>query len=270
MQMVYVTFPAGELSAGGAFVVAEDDVEEPYDTTGNSFFVVHVDLAPYAAYRAFYSGRGNFILGFLSDNATAVSIAVADNTPDIGDNNEPVESTIEEGETAEFVLTRTGETDEELTVNVAIEDPGHFRRGNHWRDNPDSNVQVTFAADSATADLSVSTRDDWRDIPDNTITATIRPSQDNSYRRAFESEGATSAAVTVEDNDTAPQVTLSVSPAKIEEGATATFTIERTNAGNSLNLPALYGPLGEQESRALSLDSGESSLTLDLTPEDDD
>ena len=120
---------------------------------------------------------------------------------------------------------------------MAIDDPGDFRRGNHWQATPDGTAAVTFAAGETTATLSIATRDDWRDIPDNTITATILPSQDGSYRPASASEGEIAASFAVTDNDVAPALTLAVTPERVVEGGTLTFTITRTNAGNTVHLP---------------------------------
>ena len=269
-----LTFPPGEIRLQHSFTTLIDHVEEEEREDGFFLFLVR---PPFSDYINLGSGRGSSIVGYMNDNPRAVSIAVADNAPDVGEDgndeggsSDAGEHTIEEGETAEFTLTRHGSTDEALTVNVVIDDPGHFRRGNHWRDTPDNRAPVTFAAGSDTATLSVATRDDLRDIPDNTITVTIPPSQGRSYRPAFGDEGAASAAVTVTDNDTAPQVTLSVSAATIEEGGTATFTIGRNNSQNSLEFFVMYGLQGEQERHVLGLGRGESRLTVALAPEDND
>ena len=61
--------------------------------------------------------------------------------------------------------------------------------------------------------------------PTNTITAAIPPSQDGSYRPAYETEGETSASVTVQDNDVAPKITLTASATTVVEGTAASFTM---------------------------------------------
>ena len=76
------------------------------------------------------------------------------------------QDSITEGETATFTLTREGYIARALAVNVSVQDPGYFMRGNHWQPVPNVPV-VRFEAGEATATLELPTRDDLRDIPDN-------------------------------------------------------------------------------------------------------
>ena len=273
-QIFFVTFPAGETRASATVTVTVDDVTEQQ---GYDWWVMHLDRLPLAGYSGQHSTRMSVIGGVIRDNVRAVSIAAVDNALSTDDesstDDEPTgddEPTIEEGDTAEFILTRLGPTDEAFTVNVVVDDPGHFRRGNHWRDTPDTTLPVTFAADASTATLSVPTRDDDRDIPDNTLTVTVPPSQDGSYRPAHGDEGEDSASFTVTDNDTAPRIVLSVSASTIIEGATSIFSIRRDNSDNNLDFNVMYGLRGAQEPRVYGLGRGEDELLVRLAPEDDD
>ena len=94
-----------------------------------------------------------------------------------------------EGDSATFTLTRAGDTSDELAVRVSVEDPAHFMRGNHFWGSPQVPSRVDFEAGSATATLSLKTRNDWRDIPDGVLTATVEPGDYRDYR-----PGATSSA----------------------------------------------------------------------------
>ena len=116
----------------------------------------------------------------------------------------------------------------------------------------------------------MATRDDLRDIPDNTITAPILPSQDGSYRPARPTAGAIAASFAVTDNDTAPALTLEVSPETAVERETITFTVTRQNTVNTILLPLIFGPLDDPEQRSYTFATGESALTFDVTLEDDD
>ena len=255
----FMTFPAGETRVSGSYVHAVDDVA---DNDGNSFNI-YFPRFPYAEYWSWTDNPQHGLSsqgGRFRDNPRAISIALADD-----DSN-----TIEEGETAEFVLTRGGSTDQSLTIDVAIDDPGDFRRGNHWMNTPDRTVAVTFDAGSDTAALSVPTSDDWRDIPDNTITATIPPSQDGSYRPAYETEGETSASVTVEDNDVAPNITLSASTTKVVEGQAASFTFTRDNADTPQYMRYEFGLESNERTRTTRWALGQTELTVDVATEDDD
>ena len=206
-----------------------------------------------------------------------MSIAAVDDSPTIefGEDPGPVLPstgvTIEEGEDAEFVLTRTGLMDYEITVSVSIDDPGHFRRGDHGRKTPDRTVPVTFAAGEDTAHLTVHTSDDGRDIPDNTLTATVLPSQDNSYTPVAAGERRTSATVTVTDNDVAPEIRLSVSSSTVEEGQEAYFDIVRSvDSRNDVETPVLFGLRGEQRLYYYGVGPGENLARRFLRTEDDD
>lgn len=257
-QIVVITFPAGETRATGSFNISVDDVDEGSATDR---FEVYFQRPPSPSYTTRLTARGNGMFGHISDSPRAVSIArVAE------------ESTIVEGEAAVFTLTRHGPTEGELTVSVSIDDPGHFRRGNHWNNTPDATVPVTFADGEDKATLTAPTSDDWRDIPDNTLTATVLPSQDPGvYRVAVASEGAATASFNVTDNDVAPQIELRVSAATVEEGQEADFSVSLTgNFTSTVQVPLLFGPQGEQQFRPWSFQPGQGLGKRYLRPKDDD
>ena len=54
---------------------------------------------------------------------------------------------IMEGETGTFTLTRTGgDTTQELTVNLRVDDSGEYLRGNHYDPAPVIPTKATFGA----------------------------------------------------------------------------------------------------------------------------
>ena len=284
LQSVFITFPAGQTRANGEVFVAVDDVVEWVARHNDNFFFLWASEVPLGDYHSYYDGYsvvtlgniGNFILGYLGERSL-VSIAAVDDSPIIEFGEDPGSDlpstgvTIEEGEDAEFVLTRTGLKDYEITVSVSIDDPGHFRRGDHWRNTPDRTAPVTFAAGEDTAYLTVHTSDDGRDIPDNTLTATVLPSQDNSYTPVAAGERRTSATVTVTDNDVAPEIRLSVSSSTVEEGQEAYFDIVRSGDSQDYrDFPLLFGLQGEQAFRVYTLGPGENLARRFLRTEDDD
>ena len=284
LQSVFITFPAGQTRANGEVFVAVDDVVEWAARNTDNFFFLWASEVPLGDYQSYYDGYsvvtqgdiGNFILGYIGERSL-VSIAAVDDSPTIDFGEDPGSDlpstgvTIEEGENAEFVLTRTGLKDYEITVSVSIDDPGHFRRGDHGRNTPDRTVPVTFAAGEDTAYLTVHTSDDGRDIPDNTLTATVLPSQDNSYTPVAAGERRTSATVTVTDNDVAPEIRLSVSSSTVEEGQEAYFDIVRSgDSRNDVETPVLFGPRGEQQLYYHGVGPGENLARRFLRTEDDD
>ena len=283
-QSIFVTFAAGQTRANGEFFVAVDDVVEGVGIGRDNFLFLWASNVPLGDYYSDYSGysivgrifTGRFVYAYIGERSL-VSIAAVDDSPTIDFGEDPGSDlpstgvTIEEGEDAEFVLTRTGLKDYEITVSVSIDDPGHFRRGDHWRNTPDRTVPVTFAAGEDTAYLTVHTSDDGRDIPDNTLTATVLPSQDDSYTPVEAGERRTSATVTVTDNDVAPEIRLSVSSSTVEEGQEAYFDIVRSGDSQDYrDFPLLFGLQGEQAFRVYTLGPGENLARRFLRTEDDD
>ena len=107
---------------------------------------------------------------------------------------------------------------------------------------------MEFAAGQDTATLSLETKDDQRDIPDQTLSVTIAGGDDGNGAGGF---GywigyPHAAGVTVEDDDTAPALALSISPEEVSEGGTLTVSVERP-AGNTAEV--LNGRIRIEHSR---------------------
>ena len=76
------------------------------------------------------------------------------------------QASITEGQTATFTLTRTGgDTTQELTVDLRVDDNGEYLRGNHWDAAPDIPTEASFAPNLTTATVSLTAPDDDRDLP---------------------------------------------------------------------------------------------------------
>ena len=177
-----------------------------------------------------------------------------------------VQESVTEGETAVFTLTRSGPTTKPLTVNIAVEDPGDFLRGNHWQADPVLPAEATFQIGSDTATVSLRTRDDLRDIPDNSLTVTL-----NAGTGYSTVDGSDSASLTVMDNDTAPTLTLSIDSTDVEEGTTLVITLSRGGKlRNAVEFTVTRGFQGEQETGYTGLDAGETALQWRVETEDDD
>ena len=109
---------------------------------------------------------------------------------------EPTADYAEEGTDAAFTLRRTGDADVALTVPVSVTEDGAALAAAV----PEN---VTFAAESREATFKVPTEDDSTHEDDSTVTATIAGGF--GWRVT---EGATTATVTVLDNDEKPGTTL--------------------------------------------------------------
>ena len=262
VRFLYHTFPAGSDRVDITLTIGTDDVVEFWEDDWVALLVRPVwGVDPYlpAIHLHGDAALRDGIVHEIFDNPRTVSIA-ADST------------SVDEGEAADFTLTRDGPTAGPLAVNISIEDPGGFLRGNHGQSAPTLVREVIFEAGSAVASLSLPTRDDRRDIADDDVTVTVRPTQDGSYEGRYRVvEGKGSASVTVADNDAAPQIELSVDRTEAVEGETVTFRLTRIgDARNSVELPVLFGIDGEQTPTVYGLGPGETTLTRVIQTVDDD
>ena len=174
-------------------------------------------------------------------------------------------TSITEGEPVTFTLTRSVNTTEDLIVRVSIDDPGGFLEGNSPADAVTMPTNVAFAPGAVTMDIIVTPPDDWRDIPDSTLTFTVITEPE------YNIEGSASATVQMADNDVAPQVGISFSHDVVEEGNDLILTITRTGEDkNPLRVPITAGPKGEQERVVVTLAAGESSQQVVFSRADDD
>ena len=147
-------------------------------------------------------GDGRYIVG--SPDTVYFDIENPDSTTQaISIQGSPAQT--EEGETATFTLTRTGDTTQALTVDVRVDDPQDLLRGNHWDSAPSIPSQVVFPANSTTQTLTLTPPDDQRKLPDGNISVTVLPSDDYLLGElGYE----TSASVSVTDNDEAQELTF--------------------------------------------------------------
>ena len=177
-------------------VIVDDSVED----SGQTFKLVLSNASN--ATIADAEGLGKI---FNSDpNAQEVSIA-AETSP------------VTEGTEAVFTLSRTGaSTEEALTVTVEVTESGAMLAGT-------APTEVTFAADAATATLTVATADDEAAEAASAVTVTVVAG--DGYGVAAD---GTAATVTVADDDAAPVVTTTALAAP--ENGTAVATLAATDA----------------------------------------
>ena len=179
--------------------------------------------APYAACGA--NGRklaGNARLtvrGPASPTAPAVSVAPPAATP------------VTEGAALGFVLTRTGETTQALTVTVSVTETGTTLSGT-------PPASATFASGSDRAVLSVATEDDEASEAASTVTATVSPGEGYTVEDA-----SASAQAVVEDDDAVPVVSTA-SPIVVAENRTAVVTLTATDADTAAEALAWSLPEG--------------------------
>ena len=198
-----VTIAAGNTTAEFTVSVTGDETDElnetfkvtislPSDTTGSH----HRHAAAAGA--------------ILDDDPAVVTIA-------------PKKSPVTEGEEVVFVLTRTGVTDEELSMLVDLEDPARRRL-----------MIAKFDANAVTTELSVATENnDLVDYPserDYTLhlygDGYFGGRDDESYTPGDPGE----ATVTVQDNDTLVVVTVEPVTELVSTGESVQFRFRRTGS----------------------------------------
>ena len=169
-----------------------------------------VDEEPAVVAATLAAGPGYRVAAAPGDSAT---VTVADNDgPEV---SIAAAGGVTEGEPAVFTLTRSGITDDALTVNVSVSQRGDAL-------GAPVPLTATFAANGATAELSVPTVDDAVDEEDTVVTATLAAGP--GYHLA--AAPGNRATVTVADDDV-PEVSIA-SAGDVTEGEPAVFTLTRS------------------------------------------
>ena len=107
--------------------------------------------------------------------------------------------------TSTISFTRSGgDTTQELTINVRVDDDNGYLRGNYWDPAPEIPTEVTFAANSTTAAMPLTVPDDQRDLPAaGLVTVQALPGDDCLLGRTGVT---TSVTISASDNDTSQQL----------------------------------------------------------------
>ncbi len=201
-----VTIVAGNTTAEFTVPVTGDETDELDET-----FNVTISLPSDTTAAAITGGDTAAAAGAILDDDPAV-VTVA-----------PKKSPVTEGEEVVFVLTRTGVTDEELSMLVDVEDPARRRL-----------MIAKFDADAVTTELSVATENnDLVDYPserDYTIhlygDGYFGGRDDERYTPGDPDE----ATVTVQDNDTLVVVTVEPVTEVVSAGESVQFRFRRTGS----------------------------------------
>ena len=174
-------------------------------------------------------------------------------------------TSVTEGDPVTFTLARGVNTTGELIVGVAVDDPSGFLRGNVPSDAVAVPSSVVFAPGETVKEIDLTPPDDWRDIPDSTLTFTV------TQEPEFEMVGPASLTVQVADNDVAPQVQISFNHAEVNEGNDLILAITRIGDDrNPLEIEITDGPVDDQKYEVVFMDAGQSLLNFVYNRPDDD
>ena len=208
-----VTIPANSTSATFTVSVTDDTTDEPDETFNVTISLQEPDLTDGSGSAppevAIVGGDTATVLGTIVDDDPVVVTIL------------PKEDSVTEGQDAAFFLTRTGYTDEELSVRVLLRTPGGVKT-----------LSAEFDADAAAAQLSVKTVDndlvDYPSARDYTIEVLgdgdISGEDDEIYTPG--DPGA--ATVTVTDNDRLQIMTVHAVDPFPSKGEGASYIFRRT------------------------------------------
>ncbi len=224
-----------------------------------------------------YEGAETFLLDLTSPVATHSSDSASEATPSqvtvtIADDDLPAVTvaadapSVTEGTAAAFTLTRAGIVTAELTVGVTVSETGDVLAA-----ADEGQKSVTFAANSATATLSLTTEDDAVDEADSVVTVTVNP--DTASPATYEPGTTATATVTVNDNEV-PAITVEADAASVTEGIAAAFTLTRTGATDEalevgVTVMETGGMLSGTGPDSVTFGIGSLTATLSLATEND-
>ena len=156
-------------------------------------------------------------------------------------------TTVAEGDAATFTLTRTGDTASPLTVQVIVDDPHGFTRGDFRDPPPTLPTGVEFGAGASTATVSLQALDDHRDVPNGLMGVEVEPPRmQPSVQYLLGHTGLkTTASTTVTDDDTAQELELNfgkegVNDADVNEGDKLAFVVKRRQQDADAGAPARF------------------------------
>ncbi|MFM6480375.1 MAG: Calx-beta domain-containing protein, partial [Microcystis panniformis] len=207
--------------------------------------------------------------GYTIGTATAVTGTITNVTlPSITLAVSP--SSVTEDGTANLIytFTRTGVTTNALTVNYTV--GGTATNGTDYASIPTS---VTFAANSATATLTVDPTADTTVETDETVILTLASGTGYTV-------GTTTPVTGTITNDDFPSITLAVSPASVTEDGTTNLVYTFTRSGSTTNsltvnytlggtatLNTDYTRTGTNNTVTFAANATTATVTVDPTPD---
>ena len=209
------TIPANSTSTTFTVSVTGDTTDEPNET-----FNVAISLPEPDPDLSDGGGASPAEVAIVGGDTATVSGTIVDDDPVVV-TVAPKAASVVEGQDAVFVLTRTGHTDDALSMQVRLSAPGKVET-----------LSVEFEAGATTTELSVETEDndlvDYPSARDYTIEALgdgdINDRDDEIYTPGDPSQ----ATVSVTDNDELQIITVHPHEAFVREGGEVRYVFRRT------------------------------------------
>ena len=218
--------------------ILDDDVDEPAET-----FTIALSAAVNATI-----GSGQATGVILDDDLPVVEIAVE-------------EGSVAEGSPAKFTLTRVGDLSAALQVALQVTQEGSFLIG-------DPPTEVTFAADEATATVTLETEDDHMDEVDGSVTATVPGGE--TYRVGA---AATATATVIDDDERG--ITIIPTALTVAEGKTGEYTVLLNTAPTAavrvmVEVPASSEVSAEPTELTFTAQNWSTAQTVTVSADQDD
>ena len=207
------TIPANSTSTTFTVSVTGDTTDEPNETFNVAISLPEPDLSD-------GGGASPPEVAIVGGDTATVSGTIVDDDPVVV-TVAPKAASVVEGQDAVFVLTRTGHTDDALSMQVRLSAPGKVET-----------LSAEFEAGATTTELSVETADndlvDYPSTRDYTIEALgdgdINDRDDEIYTPGDPSQ----ATVSVTDNDELQIITVHPHEAFVREGGEVRYVFRRT------------------------------------------
>ena len=199
------------------------------------------------------------------DNSEIVEVIDNDPTPVVSISS--VKSTITEGENAEFSLSMTSKSMDDVTVDVDVSQSGDFLAA-----TPNPLTSLVVDAEAVSGTYIFATVDDTRDELDGSVTIKLKAGAGYILHETDIQE-----TISVQDNDIIPVVSIASVKSPITEGEDAEYTLNLSGAASiNLNIAVQITQsadfLVNQPANNVShlVEAGVVSKTFGVATEDDD
>ena len=260
-----LTITAGESSATITIATLTDEVHDPGETV-----VVKLTSAATDTRTVTVDAAATKTTTIQEVGMVAVSVAalLVEDNPDTQDVDETDDrSSVEEGDTASFVVTLDGEVSGKVTVIYTTAD-GTAESGTN-KDYTTASGTLEFAAGQTSKTIEVTTLEDVLNEADETYTLTLTSVSGVSGVKL----GTASATGTIEDDD-ALTAALGTHAASVAEGSGATFEVDLSGGTSTADVEVSYaldtsstatsGTDYTAPSGKLTITAGESSGTITI------
>ncbi|MFM6616204.1 MAG: beta strand repeat-containing protein, partial [Microcystis panniformis] len=232
----YTSIPTSVTFAANA-TTATVIVDPTADTTVESDETVILTLATGTGYTI---GTPDAVIGTITnDDLPSITLAIS-----------PASVTEDGTSNLIYTFTRTGDTTNPLTVNYTVD--GTATNGSDYTSIPTS---VTFAANSATATVTVDPTADTTVESDETVILTLATGTGYTV-------GTTTAVTGTITNDDLPSVTLAVSPSSVAEDGTTNLVYTFTRSGVTSNALTVNYTVGGTATNGTDYTSIPTSVTF--------